>query len=425
MASINAGKKKIVILGAGFGGLRVALQLSKKLRRSGHDKNVEILLIDRNAYHTYTPTLYEAATTSKETANYCELKEIVTFSIPEIVTRYGIRFHQAETQKLDLIGGDIHLTDGSKIKFDHLALAPGSETNYFGIPGLEQHALPLKTLMNAFSIRDRILASVESGANPLRVIIGGGGSTGVELAGEIASWVEELAEKHRTNHEITVVEAAPSVLFGFGPSIIRKATSRLNDLGIKVLTNATITKVESDKVLLKDGAVLKSDVTIWTGGVKASSLIATLPLKLEQRGRVEVADAMFCLPQTPDLKLSGTIYGLGDAVCCYDPKTGKPMPGVARAAIAQADVVAANIWREISGHGAVRRYRPMNYPYVIPIGGKWAIAKLGPIKIWGFPGWILKGLVEINYLISIMPFWKAVKIWLKGLSIFIKNDRLG
>jgi len=140
---------------------------------------------------------------------------------------------------------------------------------------------------------------------------------------------------------------------------------------------------------------------------------------------VEVAGELECLPQTPDLKLYGKIYGLGDAVCFYDPVTGKPIPGVARAALSQAKVVAHNVFCDIQKNKNRKKYKPMEYPYVIPIGGKWAIVKIGPFVIAGFCGWILKGLVELNYLLSIMPFFKAIKLWLTGLRIFVQNDRLG
>lgn len=417
--------KKVVILGAGFGGLRAALQLSNQLRWNERRADCEITLIDRNSYHTYTPTLYEAATTSKETANYCELKKIITFPINEIVSNEGIIFEQGTIQKLDLEGGDLHLESGKRIAFDYLVLAPGSETNYFDIPGMREHALPLKTLLNAFAIRDRILEVAESGLSQIRIVIGGGGSTGVELAGEIASWIEELAEKYHFSHEICIVEASPSILFGFPNGIIQKVSERLRNLGIKLIENESIENVDPKKINLKSGRVLESDITIWTGGVKASSIISSLPLKKEGRGRVEIMNEMRCLPQSPDLKLAGTIYGLGDAICYYDPKTGLPMPGVARAAIAQADVVAHNICREILGQGPSKTYQPMKYPYVIPVGGKWAVAQIGPFQFWGFIGWILKLFVEINYLTSIMSLWKALKIWLHGLRIFVKNDRLG
>lgn len=421
------GKKSIVVLGAGFGGLRAALEVEKKIRRGNLADKAEVILIDRNAYHTYTPTLYEAATTSKDTATYQEIKQIVTFSIPEIIARTGIKFIQSEIKSLELKDGDVHLADGQMIKFDSLVLALGAETNWFGIPGLKENSLPLKTFIDSIKIRDRIFELMQSDKSELKILIGGGGSTGVELAGEIHGWVSELQQelKSRCRLKISIIEGSSSLMLGFPLSIIRKIEKRLKKLGTELVTGELITKVSPEKISLKSGTEIPYDLLVWTGGVKASSLMGTMPLKIEPRGRVEVASEMECLPATPDLKLYGKIYAIGDIVCFINPKTGKPIPGVARAALSQADIVAHNIWRDLTGRKDHAKYKPMEYPYVIPVGGKWAVAKLGPIVIYGFPGWILKGLVEINYLISILSFWRAVRLWLKGLLVFIKNDRLG
>ncbi|MEK7640986.1 MAG: NAD(P)/FAD-dependent oxidoreductase [Patescibacteria group bacterium] len=419
-------KKSIVILGAGFGGMKAAFALNKGLRRRNLDSQYEIHLVDRNSYHTYTPTLYEISTTSKETANYVGLKHIVAFEIAELIPNTGINFIKAEIRELDLIGGDIHFANGAHLKCDYLILAAGSEVNYFDIPGLREFSLPLKTFVDALKIRDRIVELAAGGKKQLKIIVGGGGSAGVEIAGELAEWTGELNEEMSGfKSEISIVEAAPTMLSGFDPRIISKAQKRLRELGIKLINNEVIDRALPDKVLLKNNSEVPCDVLIWTGGVKASSLISPLPLKIEKRGRVEVAGKMECLPQSPNLKLYGKIYGIGDIVCFYDPATGKPMPGVARAAIIQGGIAANNIIADITGSGSYEEYKPMNYPYVIPIGGKWALAKIGPVIISGFFGWILKGLVELNYLLSIMPFWRAVKVWLHGLLIFIKNDRLG
>lgn len=409
-------KPCIVILGAGFGGLRTALLLSKAFKRRGLEKTCEITIVDRNNYHTYTPTLYEAATTSKETANHIQIKEIITFPIEEILKGAGVRFIKNELKNLDLVNGDVHFIDGTRLKFNYLVLALGSETNYFDIPGLKENSLTLKTFIDAIKIRDKIFDLAESGQGEIKIAIGGGGSTGVELAGEIREWSYEIEEKHPSRRiKVVMVEGSPSILPGFPSRLIKLAERRLKKIGVEVLTNKMIQAVDSSSY----------DVLVWTGGVKALGLMGTLPLKIEKRGRVEVAGEMECLPQSPDLKLYGKIYAIGDAVCFYDPTTGKPIPGVARAALSQADVVAHNIICDLRGKKYHKKYRPMDYPYIVPVGGKWAIAKLGPVIIWGFWGWVLKGLVELNYLISIMPLWKALKIWLRGLRLFIQNDRLG
>jgi NADH dehydrogenase FAD-containing subunit len=139
---------------------------------------------------------------------------------------------------------------------------------------------------------------------------------------------------------------------------------------------------------------------------------------------------MQCAPQSSEIPLHGKIYALGDSACFYHPLTKAPVPSVARAALSQASVVAHNIAEDIKaeqGLGATRYvvYKPWNYPYITPVGGKYAIATFGPLTITGFFGWVLKGLVELNYLLSILPFGKALITWITGLHVFMQNDRLG
>ncbi len=423
-------KKKIVILGAGFGGLKAAAEISRGLQRLHLRKSYEVILIDRHPYHTYTPTLYEAATTSKETASYCDLKKIVTFPVTEIIKPYSVTFINDEVTELDLLEGDIHC-GAQKLKFDYLILALGSETNYFGVAGLRENSMAFKTFMDAVALRDKII-DLHYSKPELRIAIGGAGSTGVELAGELQEWFCELAEeaKNKCRASVTLIGSPAVVLPGFLPRISELAEKRLRKLGVEILTSEKIQSVTSNKALLESGREVPYDILIWTGGVKASHLTSALPLKSEA-GKIVVRGEMECLPQTDDLDLYGKIYGLGDAICVYDSATSKPVPLVARAAIEQAKIVARNILEDIKKEiGLITKPRHKNftykeYPYVIPVGGKYAIAKIGRRVISGKPAWIFKGLIELYYLLSILPPLRALRVWLKGLKIFIQNDRLG
>jgi NADH dehydrogenase len=426
------GKKRIIVLGAGFGGLRAARELAKSIKNLGLIDSYEVVLIDRHNYHTYTPTLYEAATTSKTTANYCDLKRIITFPIEEIIGGLPITFIHNTAKALDLYEGDVHLP-GATLPFDYLVLAIGSETNYFNISGLQKYALTLKTFMDAMRIRDKIIEAFTGGAKELNIVIGGGGPTGVELSGELQHWLCELTEEYNSKckAKVILVSGGSGILAGFDEKLINTAVGRLHQLGVEIINGEKVKEAKEKEIILDSGRKLPYDLLIWTGGVKASSLMATLPLKQSVPGKVEVIGGMECLPQTPDLKLYGKIYGLGDAICFFDPKTSRPVPLVARAAMLQADVIAKNIIADIQFNLGIckmrRRYRyePQNYPYVTPVGGKFAIAKIGKFVFSGFPAWAFKGLIELNYLLSILSPLHAIKIWLKGLKIFIQNDRLG
>ncbi len=426
--------KNIVIIGAGFGGLRVALSLARNLKRHKLQNKYRIFLIDKNSYQIYTPTLYEAATTSKETANYLDLQEIMTFPIKDLVANLPISFVHDKVQELDLLNGDIHCQN-QKLKFDYLVLAMGSEPNFYDITGLEKYALTFKTFLDAIKLRDRLLEIYfEKSANheDFKIVIGGGGPTSVELAGEIQGWLCALKQEFKKEclTPVTIVQGGPTILPGLDDRIIKRASARLKQLKVDVLTSEKIIGVQEKKILLASQKEIFYDLLIWTGGVKASALMSALPLK-KAGSKVLAVGAMECLPQTPDLKLYGDIYGLGDAVCFYDSKTNLPVPMTAHAAIIQGGIVASNIFENIKFREKIVSskqsfiYEPSNYPYVTPIGGKYAIAKIGPFVFAGLFGWIFKGLVELYYLLSIRPFFCAIRLWLKGLRIFIQNDRLG
>jgi NADH dehydrogenase len=385
--------KNIVIAGAGYGGIRTALSLSAHLRAHRLGEAYKVILVDRNSEHVFTPLLYKLA------ASRAYPESALAYSIKDIVEPHGIQFLQDEVREMDLINGDIHLGRSEQLRSDYLVLAPGSETNYFNIEGLKENSLPLKTLADARAIRDR-LNELPSSAH---VLVGGGGPTGIELAAEI-----------RKEHglKVSLVEATPTLLPGFDPRLAKISARRLEELGVEVLTSTMIAKATRAEIVTKDGRQISSDLLIWTGGVKPPEWIANLPLKIEERGRIAAAAGMQCLPRSEDLELAPMVYALGDAVCVYN-KNGKPMPQVARAAIEQGKVVAKNILADILNlrHKA---YRPMRYPYVLPIGGNYAAGTIGPFLIRSFAADVFKDLVMLNYLISIFPLPKAIKIWIKS-----------
>lgn len=389
----------IVVLGAGFGGLRAALLLTKNSKK--------VTLIDKNNYHTYHAMLYEIAVTTKELANYCDLKSILSFPIKDLIGGLPIDFIQSEVTQLDIINGDVYFNDRDPIKFDCLVIALGAETNYFHIPGLRENSLPFKTMTDALKIRDELTSQL-LGYKP-KVIIGGGGSTGVELAGEM---------QHAGLADVTLVQSPPNILLGFHPKLVKLATKRLEGLGVKLVFDF-ITEVKGKKVFLKNSGQLDFDVLVWTGGVQANRLIKNLPLKNDERGRIQVAKEMSCIPQTFDLQLTKKIYAIGDVVCFYNPLTGETVPGLAPVAMQQAEVVVKNIL------GTKTIYRPKNFPYILPIGGKYALFQIGNKIIEGPGAWVLKLLVELNYFLKIMPWRMAFKIWVRGLKIFLENEKLG
>lgn len=415
--------KHIVILGAGFGGLQAALTLSKKLKRHRLLEQYSIVLVDRNPFHTFTPLLYEIAATSPETASDLKLQALVSFPLGKLIGKRNITLVEDNFIAADLDRKIVTLSK-SKIEFAYLVIALGSESYYFDIPGLDKYALSLKTFDDAIRIRDRIVSAFRGAERRnVRIIVGGGGPNGVEIASEIRQWIPELEEecdRMNCDAEITIVEGAARVLAAFDEKASERAMKRLHKLGILALLNTRITRADERKVYLNDGTTKEYDVFIWTGGVKTNSLIDSLPLKKGGRGGIEV-DAN----TVPSDAGYDFIFAIGDNALLYNPLTHTPTPLMARPAIIEGRIAAENIIATITKKNQKRAYPFRSYPYIAPFGGKYAIAKVGRFTFSGIFAWVFKGFTELSYFLSIMPFWIAVGVWLKGLTIFIRNDRLG
>lgn len=390
-------KKSIVILGGGFGGLRTALSLAYDLKHAELLNRYSITLVDRHEYHTYTPLLCEMAVSPADPGRAISEDRVVK-RFKSLLRKTSVNFVQGEVTELDLERGDIHLARGEELTCDYLVLAPGSEVNYFGIPGLEKNSMSVKSFVDAKKTQTAI-SELFLGNPAARIMVGGGGPTGIEVAAEI--------KYNYPKAKVAIVEAMPTLLTGFSPRFLATVETRLRKLGVKIITDEPIVSVTKGSAVSKNKRELPFDLLIWTGGVKAPEFLTALPLKTESRGRIEVAPEMLCLPQTPDLELRPMVYALGDSVCVYDPKTGKPMPGVAPAAIEQGEVVAENILNDIQKeeglrHGFRRRiYKTKEHPYALPVGGRWTVAKIGPIVLTGILARIFRRVIEIDYSLSL------------------------
>jgi NADH dehydrogenase len=411
-------KKNVVILGAGFGGLRAAMDIAKSLKQLQLLDKYQVTLIDRNDCHIFIPLLYKVAASPRP-----EHEDNCSYDISTLIKNLPINFIQAEITSPDITKGDITLKDGRTIHADYLVIALGSETNYFGIEGLKEHALQLKTLETALQVRTAVAEAFAKGGD-VRIVTGGGGPNGLELAGELKLWAN-MAEKENPKLHVTVsiVEAMPTILTGFDKDIIKIAMKRLARLNVVVMTGMKISSVTENTIMTGDAATphppIPFDVFIWTGGTKTPDLLTTVPLKKEPRGKPLAQHGMECLPGTPDLKLAPMVYAIGDNVCFMNDKTQKPVPAVAHAAMSEGIIAAHNLVEEIK-KAETSSYLPkpqiyspdsLTYSYVIPIGEPWAVAKIGPIIISGWLGWEAARFIELNYLKTIMSLGNSLKAW--------------
>lgn len=407
--------KNIVILGAGFSGLKVAQDLSKKLK----DPNYKITLIDKSDKHLYRADLYEVATAfNKKITKKCltKLSNTIATPIKELINPKKVKFIKDEVLKIE--PGQVKLKKSKPVKYTYLVIALGSITNYFRIPGLKQHSFPLKDIQDGLAINchlDQQLQSLwqKKKHKDLNIVIGGGGATGVETAAELVGAYNKLAKKYkypRNKIHIHLVEGQ-NLLGGMGKEGTRLIKNRLKKLGVKLHTKRFITKVTKTKITLKRPdkklTTLSCDTLIWTGGVKIPPVL---------NGK-----AIMVRP-TLQTKRAPSIFAAGDNAFFPDEDNPKErLPMLARTAYEQGKVIAKNIIRSIEGR-PLKTYKKQGLLYILPIGKRYAIFKTENHIFQGAAAWYLRRLVFLKYSLSILPFFKALRKWAHGTRIFIEND---
>lgn len=411
----------IIILGGGFGGIRVALNLSKKLNK----KDFKITLIDRNSYHLFLPSLYEAASAYGIKRDQFNIQLRASIGIPyaEIFNHTNVNFVQAEVTSIDLRNKKV-LTQGEMIfDFDYLIIGFGSEVANFDIPGVTDYAYQFKDVDDAIAVRQKIedlyeLATKNKDHLPVKIIIGGAGFTGIELGAELACCIKNIIKKCGLSGEcisIIILEAMPQILPMVSDKERKIIKKRLAMLGVNILESSPIEEVGPNYVKIKDGSKLESDITVWTAGIKAPDFLKNIEgLKLDERGRIIVNEFL----QVNDFE---NIFAIGDNIVFVDPKTQKPVPAMAYVAIEQGKIVGKNVIAKIFNK-KLKKYRPWYGVWIAPVGAKFAVARIGRLSISGFLGWVLRELVDFRYFVSILPFFKAFKFFSREFILFSKND---
>lgn len=412
----NMAEKKIVVVGAGFGGLSAAITMAGDPALAS--RGYQIVLIDRHRHHLYTPALYELAAIPREYANDENLISTALIPIHEIVRDRPIRFVCDELVGLDRRRRMIALAAEGAMQYEYLVLAPGAETNYFNIPGLKEYATPLKTSDNAVTLRNKIETAAKNGKS-LKILIGGAGTSGVELAAELINFVCALKKQHTERRmcdlELLLIEASQEILPGFEEWAVGKARERLKRLGVPIRTDSPIIAASGDYATLRSGERLPYDILVWTGGVKGPAFLRRLNLPLSPKSTLVV---------DPWLRVQGNrrIFAVGDSAWFVRRRTKKPVPWNVPVAEAEGRHVARQISRLIRAK-KLHRFRPMKrYPYVIAVGRKYAMADLIVVRASGFIGWCFKQLVELRYLLFLLPWPRAIWFWWRNVRMYSAND---
>ncbi len=411
-------KKNIMILGAGFGGVTAALTIARGLGR--HADEYEIVLVDRHHHQLYTPALYEIASIPAERASEDILKKSILIPTRDILAGTPVTFLSDEFTEIRKEEKKIILKGRGELSYAFLVFALGSETNYFGIEGLHEHSFALKTCDDALMLRNAI-ERLAAGKTLARVVVGGAGSSGVEIAAEFVNFFCALergnaAKKLICTAQITLVEAGPEILPGFDSWTIARARNRLEKLGIAIRTGSRIQSVTRTEIIYQDATREAYDILVWTGGVKGPTILASTGMPLSDHGAF-LTDEYLGVNGAKD-----AIFAIGDNAAVQNPATGRTVVWNVPAAEAEGKTAAKNILALIRGGSKEKFVSQKKYPFVLALGKKYAIADLGPLRTAGFFGWCVKQLVELRYLLRILPLAKAFGIWRLGIKAYTSND---
>ncbi len=382
-------RPRVVILGAGFAGLRLA--------RSLRGTAVDVVVIDRQNHHLFQPLLYQVATAGLAAPD-------IAAPIRRVLRRNkSLRVIYGEVTKLEPDKKRVWLGDEA-LSYDILAIATGAGHSYFGRDEWAEFAPGLKTLRDAQDIRSRILRAfeaaerieVEAERGPwLRFAVVGAGPTGVELAGALAELARKIlpGDFRRFDSgmtEVLLIEGGPRVLSAYPEDLSQSAERQLEKLGVTVRCDARVTMIDADGISINEGERIAARTTIWAAGVQVSPILEGLGCPLDRAGRAHVS---------PDLSLQGQpdIYVLGDAA--HVEEAGKQVPGVAPAAMQMGKHAAQSIRRRLAGKQS-RPFRYRDKGSMATIGRASAVAEIGRLHLRGYAAWLAWLFVHLIFLVG-------------------------
>ena len=376
-------KPRVVILGGGFGGLAAARALHKA---------ADVTVVDRHNYQTFLPLLYQVSTAGLAADH-------VAYPIRGALRKTPVKFRMGSPISIDHKNKEVKLDSSELLKFDHLIVALGSVTADFGIPGVNEFTLGMKSVAEALNIRAEIMRRFEDlcrfeDETKLSITVIGGGPTGVEMAGAIAELIRgplKSDQAQAASHiSISLIEAGPRLLPPFAPSLSARTKKDLEKLGVKVLLNAAVQEVEHRKIKLKDGSTIASEITIWAAGVKGNDAIAQLNLP--------TAGTRVAVEPTMQVKNYPYIWALGDIAASVD-KNGNQLPMVAPVAIQQGKFIAKQIAR-VSKSQKLASFKYLDKGSMATIGRNKAIVQVKGIKISGALAWLIWLWLHLFYLLG-------------------------
>lgn len=411
--------KKVVVLGGGYAGVLTAKKLAKKFKKN---KDVQITLIDKQSYHTMLTELHEVAAGRVN-------EESIRMDLKNIFAGRNVNVVLDEIKNIDF-DRKVLESEGSTYEYDYLVMGTGCKPTFFGIPGSE-HAHQLWSYTDAVNLREHILnmfrqaaltSDKEKRRELLTFVTVGAGFTGVEMAGELGEWKDELCRSfHIDKEEVTlyVVDFAPKVLPMYPDKLVRKAERRLIKLGNQLVMNSAVSEIHADKVVLNKGeTVINTRTVIWAAGIEGSDIVDQAQVEKAGRGRI-VTNAYLQAKDYSD------VYVVGDNIFYIPEGEERPVPQMVENAEHSAPVVAHNIAVDIKG-GEYKSYKPTFHGSMVCIGSRYGVAQVGMPGMWfnlsGFFAMASKHLINLVYFVQVLGF---NKIWSYLMHEFFhtKNNR--
>ena len=388
------GNARVLVLGGGFGGVFAAREL-ERLKRTGAP--IDITLISRENFFLFTPMLHEVA------ASDLDITHIVS---PLRTLLHHSNILVGEVESIDLDCRRVVVSHGferhaHEIQYDHLIVALGSVTNFYGLPGLEAHALTMKTLADAIHLRNRVIATLEEAETEcsadddglLTFVVAGGGFAGVETLGALNDFVREALRFYPRLQtrpvRMVLVHAGAEILPELGDTLGAYARKKLTQRGLDVMTNARVAGVTREGVHLADGRFVPTRMVVWTAGTSPHPLLGYLPCRTD-RGRI-VVDATLRVPGRPD------VWAVGDCAVIPDRRTGKPCPPTAQHAIREARTAARNVVAVLENRPA-RPFAFRTLGQLAAIGRRTGVARILGVNFSGFVAWWLWRTIYLGKL---------------------------
>ena len=407
---------RVVIVGAGFGGLQAARALRKA--------PVQVTVIDRSNHHLFQPLLYQVATAGLSPAD-------ISAPIRSILRKQAnARVMLAEVTGVDVQEQRVLLHNNKTVPYDYLILATGARHSYFGHDAWEPYAPGMKSITDATAVRRKLLLAFEAAeieSDPekrkalLTFVLVGAGPTGVEMAGAIAELAHKaLASDFRNidpkSARIVLVEAGPRILPAFPASLAKKAQKALNRLGVEVRTGVAVEAVDENGVMIASKP-LAAKTVIWTAGVAASQAGQWLGTETDRAGRVKVLPDL-TLPDHPN------VFVIGDTASVT--QKGKPLPGVAPVAMQEGRYVASVIARQVASDGKAKiaPFHYFNKGNLATVGRSFGIIEIGRIRVAGFIAWVLWLTIHIFYLIGFRNRLLVMFQWAWAYVTYQRGARL-